>query len=91
MSPLDPYTDVARWLDMDARAESKLRHPAGKGISESSEVRQARQDDEAIRLANSGRPRRVPDWLCVVALIVFGWLLLGGVSAAAALVEGWPW
>ena len=70
---------------------SMAAHPAGKRMPESPEVRQARQDDEAIRLANSGRPRRVPDWLCVAALIVFGWLLLGGMSAAAALAEGWPW
>ena len=70
---------------------SMAAHPAGKGIRESDEVRQARQDDEAVALANSGRPRRVPDWLCVAALIVFGWLLLVGVSAAAALAEGWPW
>ena len=88
---IDPYTDVARWLDMDARAESKLRHPAGKGMSESAEVRQARQDAEAVALANSGRRREVPEWAAVTGLIVFGWLLLGGVSAAAALAEGWPW
>ena len=85
---IDPYTDVARWLDMDARAESMLRHPAGTGL-ESPEVAQARMDAEAVALANSGQPRRVPDWLCVAALMVFGWLLLVGVSAAAALAEGW--
>ena len=76
---------------MNARERSMAAHPAGKRMPESAEVRQARQDDEAVALANSGRSRRVPDWLCVAALIVFGWLLLGGVSAAAALVEGWPW
>ena len=74
-----------------SRFESMAAHPAGKEIPESPEVRQARQDDEAVALANSGQPRRVPDWLCVAALMVFGWLLLVGVSAAAALAEGWPW
>ena len=87
---IDPYSDVARWLDMDARAESMLRHPAGKRL-ESAEVAQARQDDEAVALANSGQPRQCPEWAAVAGLVVFGWLLLGGVSAAAALVEGWPW
>ena len=88
---IDPYTDVARWLDMDARAESMLRHPAGKRL-ESAEVRQARQDDEAIRLANSGRAQlRFPEWVYVLGLAVFGYGLLLGVLAAAALVEGWPW
>lgn len=29
---IDPYTDVAQWLDMDARAEMMMRHPAGKGL-----------------------------------------------------------
>lgn len=72
-----------------SRESAMWSHPAGKGIPESPEVRQARQDDEAVALANSGRPRRVPDWLCVAALMVFGWLLLVGVSAAAALAEGW--
>lgn len=72
-----------------SRFEAMLAHPAGKGMPESPEVAQARQDDEAVALANSGRPRRVPDWLCVATLIVFGWLLLVGVSAAAALAEGW--
>ena len=88
MSPLDPYTDVARWLDMDARAESKLRHPAGKGIRESDEVAQSRMDDEAVALANSGRARlRFPEWVYVLGLAAFGYGLLLGVLAAAALVE----
>ena len=85
---MSAWADYVEWSGLD---ESKLRHPAGKGMPESSEVRQARQDAEAVALANSGRSRRVPDWLCVAALIVFGWLLLGGMSAAAALAEGWPW
>ena len=85
---MSAWADYVEWSGLD---ESKLRHPAGKHIPESPEVAQARQDDEAVALANSGRPRRVPDWLCVASLIVFGWLLLGGVSAAAALAEGWPW
>ena len=71
-----------------SRFESKLRHPAGKGVPESAEVAQARQDDEAIRLANSGRARlRFPEWVYVLGLAVFGYGLLLGVLAAAALVE----
>ena len=85
---MSAWADYVEWSGLD---ESKLRHPAGKGIRESDEVRQARQDDEAVALANSGRRREVPEWAAVTGLIVFGWLLLGGVSAAAALAEGWPW
>ena len=85
---MSAWADYVEWSGLD---ESKLRHPAGKGMPESVEVAQARQDDEAIALANSGRPRPVPEWVAVTGLIVFGWLLLGGVSAAAALAEGWPW
>ena len=82
---MSAWADYVEWSGLD---ESKLRHPAGKGMPESPEVRQARQDAEAIRLANSGRARlRFPEWVYVLGLAVFGYGLLLGVLAAAALVE----
>ena len=82
---MSAWADYVEWSGLD---ESKLRHPAGKGMPESPEVRQARQDAEAIRLANSGRARlRFPEWVYVLGLAAFGYGLLLGVLAAAALVE----
>lgn len=66
---VDPYTDMAQWLDMDARTEAMMRHPAGKNLM-SDDERQARQDGEAIQLANSGRAEAAPRrrrWLEIVA------------------------
>ena len=49
---VDPYTDVAQWLDMDARTEAIMRHPAGKALMSDDET-QARQDAEACAVASA--------------------------------------
>ena len=82
----------ARWQQAQDLANRLLVHAeeysGGPVVPESPEVRQARQDDEAVALANSGRPRlRFPEWVYVLGLAVFGYGLLLGVLAAAALVE----
>ena len=54
----------------EARTRAMMAHPAGKNLM-SNDERQARQDDEAILLANSGRavpaPRSSRRWLEVAA------------------------
>ncbi|KAA0916433.1 hypothetical protein [Dietzia sp. ANT_WB102] len=88
---IDPYTDMARWLDMDARAEAMLRHPAGKGLV-SADV-QAAMDDEACRLASSNwNPvsfwRQVGNVIGIVAVFV---LIVCGPALVADVVAGWSW
>lgn len=68
---LDPYTDMAQWLDMDARTEAIMRHPAGKALMSADEA-QARMDAEACALgsANWQQPAPAPRrrrWLEVAA------------------------
>ena len=72
-------------------------HPAGKGIPESPEVRAAREDEEALRLANYSRldewhhewSQRVrwTDWI-VPALMAVGLFVLVMVTAVAADIAG---
>lgn len=59
---VDPFSDMAAWLDMGPEGEARLRHPAGKGIAASVEVEQARMDDEALAVGNSGRLLAVNEW-----------------------------
>ena len=47
----DPYADMAQWLDMDARTEAIMRHPAGKALMSDDEA-QARMDAEACRVGS---------------------------------------
>lgn len=54
---VDPFTDMAAWLDMGPEQEERLRHPAGKGIAASVEVEQARMDDEACEVGSSNWDR----------------------------------
>lgn len=48
---VDPYTDMAQWLDMDARTEAIMRHPAGKALMSDDEA-QASMDDQACRVGS---------------------------------------
>ena len=59
---VDPFSDVAAWLDMGPEQEARLRHPAGKGIAASVEVEQARMDAEACVLGSSNWRRRLDEW-----------------------------
>lgn len=74
-----------------SRAEAMERHPSGKGIPESPEVAQARMDDEALTLANSRRRERGGDWAAACGMVLFGYLVLTGITAAVSLAEGWVW
>jgi len=59
---VDPFTDVAQWLDLDPRTEAIMRHPAGKGLV-SREV-QDWQDQQACALGSSNHqpePEPVPE------------------------------
>ena len=84
---MDAWNDYVEWSGLD---ESKLAHPAGKGIPESVEVAEARMDAEAIALANSHtRPAR---WASVVAPVLMAVVLFGLIVAASMLGElvgGW--
>ena len=82
-----------------SRFEAMCAHPAGKGIPESAEVRAAREDAEALLLANYSRldewhhewSQRVrwSDWI-VPALMVAGLFVLVMVTAVVAdLAGGW--
>ena len=80
-----------------SRFEAMCAHPAGKGIPESPEVRAAREDEEALRLANYSRMdewhhewsqrARWTDWI-VPALMVAGLFVLVMVTAVAADIAG---
>lgn len=83
----------------DRRFEAMRAHPAGKGIPESPEVRAAREDAEALLLANYSRldewhhewsqRARWTDWI-VPALMAVGLFVLVMVTAVAAdLAGGW--
>ena len=82
-----------------SRFEAMRAHPAGKGIPESPEVRAAREDEEALRLANYSRldewhhewsrRARWTDWI-VPALMAVGLFVLVMVTAVVAdLAGGW--
>ena len=72
-------------------------HPAGKGIPESPEVRAAREDAEALLLANYSRldewhhewsqRARWTDWI-MPALMTVGLFVLVMVTAVAADIAG---
>ena len=80
-----------------SRFEAMCAHPAGKGIPESPEVRAAREDEEALRLANYSRldewhhewsqRARWTDWI-VPALMAVGLFVLVLVTAVAADIAG---
>lgn len=82
---------------MTARERAMLAHPAGKGIPESPEVRAAREDEEALLLANYSRldewhhewsqRARWTDWI-VPALMAVGLFVLVMVTAVAADIAG---
>jgi len=94
---MSSWADYVEWSGLD---ESKLRHPAGKGIPESPEVRQERMDREACALASSNAaPRPKPESSVVAAARAFGagMVLFGGLwgltvcsSIAGELAGGWP-
>lgn len=72
-----------------SRFEAMCAHPAGKGIPESPEVAQARMDDEAVELANSGRPVRAV-WVVAAGQVagIIGLFLLVMVLSVLAEVAG---
>ena len=80
-----------------SRFEAMRAHPAGKGIPESPEVRAAREDEEAMRLANYSRldewhhewsqRARWTDWI-MPALMTVGLFVLVMVTAVAADIAG---
>ena len=81
------WDDYAEWSGLD---ESKLRHPAGKGIPESPEVAQARMDDEAIELANGARDGAGWQHVAVVAIAVIGlYLIVVTAAVVGEMVAGW--
>ena len=90
---MSAWADYVEWSGLD---ESKLRHPAGKGIPESPEVRQARLDAEACALASSNaEPRPKPESPVVAAVKAFGagmavfgtiWVI----GMAGQFAGGWP-
>ena len=81
---VDPYSDVAQWLDLDPRAEAMMRHPAGKAIPASQEV----QDQQACTLASTNwqqpEPPMRPRWydgtlnVAGIVAVVFLATLIGG-------------
>ena len=81
----------------DLRFEAMCAHPAGKGIPESPEVRAAREDAEALLLANYSRldewhhewsqRARWTDWI-VPALMAVGLFVLVMVTTVAADIAG---
>ena len=78
----DAYADVAAWLDMDARAEAMMRHPAGKGLV-SREV-QERQDQQACALGSTNwQPAPEPEPAPTVSEYVRN---VGGLIVAFALI-----
>lgn len=90
---MSSWADYVEWSGLD---ESKLRHPAGKGIPESPEVRQERLDREACALASSNAaPRPKPVRPLVEALRAFGagMAVFGTIWAmclAGQFAGGWP-
>ena len=84
-----------------SRFESMAEHPAGKGIPESAEVAQVRQDDEALSLANGysrldewhhdwSRRARWSDWVAPVLGVVGLFVLVMVASVAGEIAGGWP-
>lgn len=81
----------------DMRFEAMRAHPAGKGIPESPEVRAAREDAEALLLANYSRMdewhhewsqrARWTDWI-MPALMAGGLFVLVMVAAVVADIAG---
>ena len=78
---IDPYTDMAQWLDLDARADAMMRHPAGK-------ARDERDDQQACTLASTNwqqpEPPMRPRWydgicnIVGIVAVVFLATLIGG-------------
>lgn len=86
---IDPYRDMAEWLDMTPAEEARLRHPAGKGSRY-----QARLDNEALRVGN-----REPWWMrrpwcqviAVTLVVLSACLVILGALWVANTVGGWIW
>lgn len=82
-----------------SRFEAMCAHPAGKGIPESPEVRAAREDEEALRLANYSRMdewhhewsqrARWTDWIVPALMAVGLFVLVMAAAVAADIAGGW--
>lgn len=73
---------------MNARDRAMLAHPAGKGMPESAEVRQARLDAEACELGSTNHPVTRPSWwhnIIAPALIVA--TMFAGITLAPTLSD----
>ena len=96
---VDPFSDMAAWLDMGPEEEARLRHPAGKGIAASVEVEQARMDDEACEVGSSNwdrfnewhhRVSTTEHWLnWFVPLVIGGGIF--GITFGSAVVADLGW
>lgn len=97
----DDFRAVARAeLDAGGPMMARRRHPAGKGIPESPEVRQHREDAEAVRMANFGtldrldRGERPPDESSLAAalfgLVVFV-VCVAAMWGACTAAASWGW
>lgn len=92
---IDPYRDMATWLDMTPAEEARLRHPAGKSIRESAEVAEERMNREACALGSSNatpRPAPVHPVVEVARAVVAGLTVYGVIFATLTgphMVAGW--
>lgn len=87
------------WCGVTDRERAMRAHPAGKGIPESPEVRAAREDAEALRLANYSRldewhhdwsqRNRWTDWIVPAAMVLALYVLVMVAAVAADLAGGW--
>lgn len=85
---MSAWSEYVEWSGLD---ESRLAHPAGKGVPESDEVAQARMDAEAVELANGGREPSGWQHVATVIVAVVGlYLLVVTATVVGELVAGWP-
>lgn len=90
---VDPYRDMAQWLDMTPAEEARLWHPAGKGIRESDEVAQERMNAEACELgsSNSQHPKPSTRWQNIrnITGIIIAFALVANAAPILSGLAGW--
>lgn len=85
---MSAWSEYVEWSGLD---ESRLAHPAGKGVPESPEVAQERMDREAVDLANGGGDR--DGWMqvaCAVIGVIGLYLIVVTAAVVGEMVAGWP-
>jgi len=94
----DNFRAVARAeLDAGGPMAARRRPPAGKRVPESPEVRQHREDAEAVQMANRGTLDRLgrPEDETALAAAIFGLVVfvvcVAAMWGACTLASWWGW